>query len=311
MKRFIFYLVCLSVTGYALPSGAAVRSFIREFTYPATEMDSKISCRMIALEQVKRLLLEELGTYVESTTVVRDFQLAKDEISIFTAGVVQTIILEERWDGKEYWLRAQITADPEEIAILLQNIRKDSLLRKELEEARQEATQALTEIEKLKEQLALADREKIQKYTDAVSQLMATDWFEKGSAWSVAGDYQEAVTAFDRVISLRPNDPKGYSSRGFVYIQMGNHKQGNDDYKRAIKLNPRYSKLYYTREFKKPKGTTQIKIQGTSEMKKPGSSSQEVPAGSKPPQPSDSPPSKPKYSTGERPPGTLTSPKTK
>lgn len=34
--------------------------FEREYTYEASEADSKLSCRVIALEQVKRLLLEEL-----------------------------------------------------------------------------------------------------------------------------------------------------------------------------------------------------------------------------------------------------------
>jgi tetratricopeptide (TPR) repeat protein len=301
----------LSVLIYAVPAWAAVRTFVREFTYQATEMDSKVSCRMIALEQAKRLLLEELGTYVESTTIVQNFQLVKDDITTFAAGVVQTSILEERWNGKEYWLKAQIIADPEEVALLLESVRKDSLLRKELEEARQEAIQALKEIEKLKDQLALADREKIQRYTEAVNQLMATDWFEKGSALSMAGDYREAASAFDRVILLRPNDPKGYSSRGFVYILMGDNRQGIQDYNRAVKLNPRYSKLYYTREFKKPKATTQTIIQGSSESRNPESYPQDTSSGSKPTQPSDPTSSRPRYSTGERSPGTGTPPKAK
>jgi hypothetical protein len=36
-------------------------TYQREYSYQASESDSKISCRTIALEQVKRLLLEELG----------------------------------------------------------------------------------------------------------------------------------------------------------------------------------------------------------------------------------------------------------
>jgi tetratricopeptide (TPR) repeat protein len=312
MRKAALYLLCLFFLLYPLPREAAVKTFVRDFTYQATEMDSKVSCRMIALEQAKRLLLEELGTYVESTTVVQNFQLVKDEITTFAAGVVQTSILEERWNGKEYWLKAQIIADPEEVALLLESVRKDSLLRKELEEARQEAVQALKEIEKLKEQLALADREKIQRYTEAVNQLMATDWFEKGSALSMAGDYREAANAFDRVILLRPNDPKGYSSRGFVYILMGDNRQGIQDYNRAVKLNPRYSKLYYTREFKKPKATTQTIIPDSSESRSPETYQREPSSGSKPTQPSDpTTPSPPRYSTGERSPGTVTTPKTK
>jgi len=68
---------------------AKMVTFEKEYTYQASEIDSKVSCRAIALEQVKRLLLEELGTYVESNTEVKDFQLTKDQITTLTAGSVE------------------------------------------------------------------------------------------------------------------------------------------------------------------------------------------------------------------------------
>ena len=40
--------------------------FIREYYYKAGETDSKVSSRQKALREVKALLIEELGTYVES-----------------------------------------------------------------------------------------------------------------------------------------------------------------------------------------------------------------------------------------------------
>ena len=45
---------------------AETKTFIKEYTYQASEYDSKVTCRTLALAQVKRLLLEELGTYLES-----------------------------------------------------------------------------------------------------------------------------------------------------------------------------------------------------------------------------------------------------
>ena len=71
--------------------------------------------QVIALEQVKRLLLEKLGTYLESETEVKNLQLTKDQIVILTAGIVRTEIIEERWDGKTYYLKAKITADPKDV----------------------------------------------------------------------------------------------------------------------------------------------------------------------------------------------------
>ena len=90
-------------------------TFHREYRYQASEVDSKVSCRAIALEQAKRLLLEELGTYLESETEVRNYQLTKDQITTLTAGIVRTEIVAEKWDGTEYWLKARIVADPDQV----------------------------------------------------------------------------------------------------------------------------------------------------------------------------------------------------
>jgi len=129
---------------------AKMVTFEKEYTYQASEIDSKVSCRAIALKQVTRLLLEELGTYVESNTEVKDFQLTKDQITTLTAGSVETNIIEENWDGKIYRLKASITADPREVAKSIDALRKDRQRSKDLEETRKRAREALNEIEIVK-----------------------------------------------------------------------------------------------------------------------------------------------------------------
>jgi hypothetical protein len=42
------------------PALAEIKAFIKEYTYPSSDFDSRISSRTIGIEQVKRLLLEEL-----------------------------------------------------------------------------------------------------------------------------------------------------------------------------------------------------------------------------------------------------------
>ncbi|MBU4321013.1 MAG: hypothetical protein KJ739_08000 [Nitrospinae bacterium] len=75
-------------------------TFEKEYTYQASEIDSKASSRAIALEQIKRLLLEELGTYLISETKVKNFQLTKDQVTVLTAGIVRAEVIDEKWDGK-------------------------------------------------------------------------------------------------------------------------------------------------------------------------------------------------------------------
>jgi len=237
----------------ALLDGAAahalMQTFIKEHSYQASELDSKTSCRAIAMDQVKRILLEELGAYVKGKTTVRNHQLEDDEITTLTAGVVQTKLLEERWDGKEYWLKAELRADPEEVASSIEKLKEDEERVRELEETRAEAAQAMEEVESLKQQLARseADREMQEQYDEVIHRLVAADWFETGTALSVAGDYEGAVRAYDQVILLRPDDPKAYMNRSVAYIQLGDYKRAANDLDKASMLNPAKTPLYFNR----------------------------------------------------------------
>jgi hypothetical protein len=129
---------------------AESKSFLKEYTYQASEADSKISSRTIALEQIKRLLLEELGIYIESHTEVTNFQLTKDQMTALTAGIVKTQILKEKWDGERYWIQAKIEADSHEVVTAIDSLRKDRGRSKELEDANQRAEYALKEVVRLR-----------------------------------------------------------------------------------------------------------------------------------------------------------------
>ncbi len=111
----VLWFVCFS-------SFADKREFIREYTYIAGENDSKTIAKENALKQIKSLLLEELGTYIESyvnyseaenNNITKDF--FNREIKTISGGITETKIIEENWNGYEYYMKAQIMADPEEV----------------------------------------------------------------------------------------------------------------------------------------------------------------------------------------------------
>jgi len=89
MKRpfLLLFLLLLFLPNFTI---AETKIFIKEYTYQASDEDSKNSSRTVALREVKRLILEEMGTYLESITEVKNLQLTKDEITTLTAGIVQT-----------------------------------------------------------------------------------------------------------------------------------------------------------------------------------------------------------------------------
>jgi tetratricopeptide (TPR) repeat protein len=249
MKRIIAFLVCFSLLISAAIVFAEIKSLVKEYTYQASELDSKTSCRAIALEQVKRELLEELGSYIESTTVVQNAQIEKDEIKTISAGIVQTKILAENWDGKYFWIKAEVSADPNEVAASIEKVRNDQKLSEELAESQAEKEEALQEVDRLKAELSKsnADKEKLAQYNQAVNKLQASDSFEEGTAMTVAGDYEGATKAYDRVIYLRPEDPKAYFGRSIVYIYLGNYSRATQDLDRAMVIRPANTNVYFQR----------------------------------------------------------------
>ena len=105
---------------------AEEKTFIREYTYRASDYDSKVKSRENALAQVKLLLLEEIAVFIKSefktennsSNINNNFNIEEfdsHKISSITAGITQTKILDEKWTGEVYWIKAQITLDPEDV----------------------------------------------------------------------------------------------------------------------------------------------------------------------------------------------------
>ena len=135
---------------------------------------------------------------------------------------------------------------------------------KDLAEAREEASQALGEIDALRQELAAAEvtKEKREEYKEAVNKLEATNWFERGQYLTFSGNYPEALMAYDMVVVLRPNDAKAYSNRGAVYVQLGYYERAVKDLDRAVALNPKNRTSLYNRDIvhKKLQETKPVKI---------------------------------------------------
>ncbi len=120
--RKIFLCIIITLAA-AMRSYAEDRTFIREYYYQAGESDSKISSRYKALTEVKRLLLEEIGVYIESYINYGidqvegqiSNQFLQKEIQQISAGITETTIIEESWTGIEFYIKAAITVDPDDV----------------------------------------------------------------------------------------------------------------------------------------------------------------------------------------------------
>ncbi|MHB8843998.1 MAG: tetratricopeptide repeat protein [Nitrospirota bacterium] len=230
-------------------SFAEIKTFIKEYTYTASDIDSKVSSRAIALEQVKRALLEQLGTYLISETEIKNYQMTKDQITTLTAGIISAEVIDEKWDGRSYYLKARIAAEPTEVAKSVDALRYDKQKTKELEEFKNRAETAMREVERLKKELdsVKVDSRKQKDYDIAIKDLSATDWFKKGYALYSTGNFRSAIEAYNKSIELNPQETTVYSNRGIAYARMGNAQQAISDYNKAIELNPRNADAYNNR----------------------------------------------------------------
>ncbi len=224
-------------------------TFVKEYTYQASELDSKESSRTIALEQVKRLLVEELGTFLASKTEVKNFELTKDQITSITSGMVKTEILDEKWDGKTYYLKAKVTADPKEMAESVDKVRNDKEKKEEFEETKEKTDAALNEVNKLRKELQAikADKNQQEAYRKAVNSLSANEWIDKGHSFLVSGDYEKAIDAFDRALEINPGLPQAYLQRGAAYLRSGRKIRAIHDFDNALKINPKMPRAYLFR----------------------------------------------------------------
>lgn len=289
ISRLTHHMTILSIIFLFLLLAANVAfggfiAFEREYTYQASEADSKLSCRTIALEQVKRLLLEELGTYLEGQTEIKNYQLTKDQIVVLTAGIVRSEIINEKWDGKTYYLKAKIAADSSTVSKAIDDLHKDWQKTKELEETRKKANELLKEVEKLKKEIRTASPEKKEEkqrhYSETINGLNAVDLLEKGKSlmftdnsaaidaidkaieldatndqayiirggfYALTGENELSFKDFTKAVALAPNDSTVYALRGGAYYRMGNVKEGLKDFDKAIQIDPKKSLPYICR----------------------------------------------------------------
>jgi TPR repeat protein len=142
----------------APPVQAVVMEYIRDYNYQGTDFDTAETCRVNALDGVKRELLEELGTYVGSVVKLHQDSLGNSfmshDVVNITAGIVAMQVLDEKWKQPVYFVKAGMKADPDDVLAKLKALRADLELEKSLRDSYEELQNSRNEVAQLKAQLA-------------------------------------------------------------------------------------------------------------------------------------------------------------
>ena len=197
----IFILCLLAI------SSVQSKTYIRDYTYTASEADSKLSSRTIALDQVKVLLLQEIGTHIRQKINISKNSdgrsYSSEDVEAITAGLTKVEILDEKWNGETYYLKAEINANTDRVLNALEEFRKDNSEESKkqldamkanqlaLKQSREEITELRQQLEDAKTQV---QRDSVMaSYSQKVDDLSTSDMVSKGYDSEQAGDYEDAL----------------------------------------------------------------------------------------------------------------------
>ena len=212
-RKHFFHLIVLAIALSPLSALAEMQEYIREYTYRVGDADSKVTSREISMQEIKVELLGELGTYINSRVEIsqndKDTDEFKQEVTALTAGFVRVDMIEEKFDGETYYLKAKLSADPDDIVKRINKLGEND---EQSQEDKQRLVQAYEESEALRAELAALraqlaqstqpeekQAQLLRQYAKEAEQLSVTALFELGDDYYYGRkgkpqDYQAAVS---------------------------------------------------------------------------------------------------------------------
>jgi len=172
-------LIC-SVLLFAAPVRAEIKIIEAESTYVLGDNDSKMDARRIATQEVQRKALEMAGTYVASITQVKEYRLTKDQVTAYTAGIVETEIIADEargtLDHPALHVKARCRVDTDVLVQQIGRYRENEELREQLETAAKEKEALRKERDLLRKQLAAEqDKAKAAETRKKLDELLTTE----------------------------------------------------------------------------------------------------------------------------------------
>ena len=84
---------------------------------------------------------------------------------------------------------------------------------------------------------------------EADKNLAAHSWFSAGYLYEVEDKKEEALSAYNKAINLKPDYAEAYAARGTMKSVLDRRESAVDDYNEAIRLKPDYAEAYNNRGF--------------------------------------------------------------
>lgn len=255
-------LAVLAVWAWMTPSPAVadVRTLTATGEYRMGDNDTKTDAKRLALLDAKRLALEQVGTYLEGVTEVKNLSVTKDEIRSYTAGIVEVVEQATRTtlEGETTVVRVDVTVKVDTAVVMKQlgELRKNELAKEELVRAKAEADLLRKELDEKNKQLAalkggeaetaVQQRQLVLARADA-NELLAKTWQVPAGAKDDIVTKAKTPTAeeqakyraiLETALKLDPDNPWVHFKLGYLYHSEGNLDAAIREYRTTIHLKP-------------------------------------------------------------------------
>jgi tetratricopeptide (TPR) repeat protein len=214
------------------------------------DLDSKKDAKALALIEAKRLALEQAGTYIASSTEVRNFQLSKDQINTLASGIISVEVLKEDWklSGENMVVTIQIRA-----TIDTSNL-KDKISRmqegegtenyKEIQNQLAVLQKELSELKAQRQKEAAAGakepptKELQEKHEDIVKRMSALEYVEKGNGALATQRWKDALDAFDRAVAVNAVMVDAYAGKSFALYMLRRPEEALASADKGLEIDP-------------------------------------------------------------------------
>ncbi len=235
-------------------------TIIAEGRFIMGDNDTRTEARQYALLDAKRKVMEQVGTFLQSYSKVENFRMTEQEIESFSAGFIQTEIIEERVEpvGETVAVMVRIRAiiDPDDVRRRLTEFQEqpghaDALM------ALQEQYQVLAaELDSLKQRVDAApttqahpDPQKTAPVTTPVAQQRSRSWKEMKQVElliQLVAESNKRMPSLKRMEQILEQLETGIPGRGIIYgyygialFKHGNIREAMTNLERAIQAKPR------------------------------------------------------------------------
>ncbi len=252
--RFIMAVIFISVCCSSV--SAESKTVTADGKYVMGDMDSKQNAKALALMEAKRLALEKAGTYIESVSEVKDYQLTKDQINSLAAGVMSVEVLTEDWkmSGESMVVLVSIraTIDTSNLKARIASV-QDGQGSESMKDIQGQLATLQKELAELKAkqsspaEKAVPKEEIKAKHDGIIKQMSALELLEYGHSALIGQRWKDAMDAYNKAIAIDPNLSDAYNGMSLALQRTGQPDKAMEAVNKALKIDPQSPRGYAAR----------------------------------------------------------------